>query len=493
MVERNPRIPHSIESLLFVNRNGEYCGYKQELISDNIGADLREFLICAECMEISRKPRNWRGNTICEMCIPEENRNIGDIDKRVENKVAFLNSRCPLSGEGCSWEGKLREIEQHMEECPKVIVECQLKCGFSFEREGIGQHSEVCPLRIKKCDYCNQEVRANEENRHKEKCQYNPDTEVPCPYKELGCEAIVLRKNRAIHITENMTSHNKLMQYQIKQLNQLRTKNQQLDRLNQQQKNRNQELDRVNVELSNEITTIERSTANKERAKFLELIEKNMAQGKRQMKKMIWVISALVAVGLVIIIAAIIGIGITVANQGHYHNIKANSKQITYNSQQTESNSDQTESNLQLIESLLFNASYIYKYIEARGKVLPGIEWIYDLNELGFIYGPSFYLEQCKLRLRADAQVTTYQEYERLTGYYLERLEGKYDYSIANCTVEFVYTTFGYLDGTQSENADSTYPNTNLKVGESKLISYKYWENSGGEVIVKFYFDTTGD
>ena len=124
MAERNPRIPHSIESLLFVNRNGKYCGYKLELIIDNIGAEWKEILICAECKGISRRARNWRGNTVCEMCVPEERivpkvllvdinpipgQYNGDIDKRVENKVAILNARCPLSGEGCSWKGKLLE------------------------------------------------------------------------------------------------------------------------------------------------------------------------------------------------------------------------------------------------------------------------------------------------------------------------------------------------------------------------------------------------
>ena len=133
MAERNPRIAHSIESLLFVNRNGKCCGYKQELISDNIGADLREFLICAECEGISRRARQGGGNTVCEMCVPEQR--IDNIDKRVEDKVAFLNARCPLSGEDCGWEGKLREIEKHMEECMKVRVECQLKCGNVLERK----------------------------------------------------------------------------------------------------------------------------------------------------------------------------------------------------------------------------------------------------------------------------------------------------------------------------------------------------------------------
>ena len=48
------------------------------------------------------------------------------------------------------------------------------------------------------------------------------------------------------------------------------------------------------------------------------------------------------------------------------------------------------------------------------------------------------------------------------------------------------------MNAAQTEDTDSTYPNTDLKVGDSKLISYKYWENSEGKIIVKFYFDTAG-
>ena len=396
MAERNPRIPHSIESLLFGNRNGKYCGYKQELISDNIGAEWKEFLICAVCKGISRKPRNWRGNTVCAMCVPGQR---GDnIDKRVENKVAFLNARCPLSGEGCGWKGKLREIEQHMEECLKVRVNCQLKCGNVLERESIEQHNrEICPLRIIQCIYCNQEMQAKEQNPHIGICRNHPDTEVPCPYKELGCEVIVLRKYSNTHITENMTDHHTLM---LNQLNQLRDKNDQLEVGNEQHKNRNQQLERVNQQLRNRVTIIETSAIDREGEHTL---ERNTVAGQRKQdmkvasRRVIFVWTAIV---ICIIVAAIIGIPLTVTQENiikaNSEGIKSNLQQIEANSQQIESNSEQIESNsqqiaysseqiktnLQLIEYLLSNASYIYKYIEERGKVLPGIEWIYNLNEI---------------------------------------------------------------------------------------------------------------
>ena len=580
MAERNPRIPHSIESLLFVNRNGKYCGYKLELIIDNISADLREFLICAECKGISRKPRNWEGNTVCAMCVTGQS--IENIDKRVENKVAFLNARCPLSGEGCSWEGKLREIEQHMEECMKVRVECQLECGNVLERESIEQHNrEVCPLRIIQCIYCNQEIQANEENPHIGQCRNHPDTEVPCPYKELGCEAIVLRKNSNTHITENITNHQELMLYQLNQLRnrndqleranqqqrdkneevekvneQQRDKNEELERVNEQQRDKNQQLERVNQELRDRITTIETSATNRERK-----LTKERKNARKRWR--VWVILALVAVGIGVILAAIIGIAVA-ASQGN--NIKANSNQtesnseqiksnsnqteynsiqiksnsnqtesnsiqiksnsnqtesnsiqiksilqqtesnsiqiksilqqtefnsiqIKSNSNQTESNSNKIESNSQQLESLLFSLGYIYKYIEERGKVLPGIERIYNLNENETFYGPTFYLKQCKLRLKTIVIVKTYL----LTGHLVERLEGEYDGPISNCRITYSYTTFWYLDATQPETGYPNYSNINLEVGDSVLISLNYWDGTEGKGIVRAYFDTTGD
>ena len=446
MAERNPRIPHSIESLLFVNRNGKYCGYKQELISENIGADLREFLICAECEGISRKPRNWRGNTVCEMCVPEEHRKIGDIDERVENKVTFLNARCPLSEESCCWEGRLWEIQQHMEECLGMGVEYQLECGISIERETYEQHNrEVHQHKMKRCDYCNQKVHANEENRHRGKCQYHPDTEVPCPYKELGCEAIVLRKNMNIHITENITNHHTLM---LNQLNQLRNRNVQQEIVNGQQRDI--------------ITAIETSATNREREHTKERKELAAQKNKARRRWRVWVILALVAVGIGVILAAIIGIAVA-ASQGI--NIKANSEQIDY-----------------------LKDNY-YKYIGARGNVLPGIEWIYNVEKTGTFYGPTFYLEQCKLRLKAV--VTNYGTTKRAS-YYVERLEGVYDDTIYNCRITYSYISYWYLGATQPEDTDSYNSNTDLKVGGSRIIGVVYWRNTNRKVVVRVYFDTVG-
>ena len=156
------------------------------------------------------------------------------------------------------------------------------------------------------------------------------------------------------------------------------------------------------------------------------------------------------------------------------------------NEQQIQTNLNQPETNFSLNESLLSNSSNIYEYIGARRKFLPGIEKIFDLTNTGTFYGPTFYLVQCKLRLKTYS-LTTHLNYERYTKYYVERLEGEYDGSIDNCKITCAYTTFSYMDAAQTEDTDSTYRSIDLKVGESKFISSKYRKQTGGEVIVNLF------
>ena len=133
------------------------------------------------------------------------------------------------------------------------------------------------------------------------------------------------------------------------------------------------------------------------------------------------------------------------------------------------------------------------EHIKERGKILSGTQWIHDLKENGWIYGPTFYLKQCKLRLKVNARVTTYQNYKKYTGYHVERLEGEYDDVINNCKITYTFISFWYLDDIQPKDTDSSDFNMNLKVGDSKAFSYTYWDNSDGRALVRFYFDTEGN
>ena len=208
MAERDP---HSIQSLLYVERNGNYYGYKPELIPVNISTDIREFLICSECKGICRSPRKvGDDNTVCEMCVTGK---AGNLDEGIENTITSLNSKCPLWENGCEWEGKLLEIEQHMEVCVKKYI-------IESEKEITEQESkEVHSQRIVKCQYCELEIQARHiETQHIGECTQHPDTQIPCPYEDLGCDVITPRKYKDLHLTENTIDHQMLVIDQLEKL-----------------------------------------------------------------------------------------------------------------------------------------------------------------------------------------------------------------------------------------------------------------------------------
>ena len=509
MAERNPRIPHSIQTLLYVERRGKYCGYKPELITDTISYEWNEFLICSECKGISRRARHVGGNTVCEMCVTGT---AGNLDERVENKVSFLNSRCPLSINGCDWEGVLGEIEQHMDVCTKVLVECPLKCGIVFERETTEQHNrEVCPLRMIECQYCKEEIQVNREKQHVGECVNHPDTEVLCPYKELGCYAIVLRKNKDIHLTENMIGHQKLV---LDQLNQLRNRNQQLEL---QQKNMNQEQ-------TNRIWTIGRSATEREREQrgdmdtLLALIRKVAKKWKLSIIFSILISITIIIIGLISIpVAVVLEVQQSSQIQSNLQQIQSNNESLKSNLQQIQSNNEslksnlqliqsnneslksnlqqiqsnlqQIQSNLQLIQSLMVNVEYIYYYNETRGRVLQGIEWIHYLSSEDQTSGPIFYLDKCKLIL--EEQTLGYDSQSNMVNaqYSVKRLEYE-NYNDYYCAITHINASIWNLEDMQSVDTYTHHLRITLDVGDSVPISDKFGIVCNTKIRLRVYFDT---
>ena len=445
MAEENSYFPHSIQSLLYVEKNGNYCGYKQELIDEDISGELREFLICAGCKGISRMARHVGGNTVCEMCVTGPSSNL---DERVESKVYYLKSKCPLSMNSCDWTGVLGEIEQHMVVCLKVLVECQQECGMIIERETTQQHNnEVCPLRIVECQYCREEIQVKDENLHIMECMQHPDTEIPCPYMALGCDVIIVRKDKDIHLTENVIGHQKLILYQLEQLR----------RKNQEQKMRKEKMD-------------------KQRRRYL----------------VIGIITAIIAG----IIPAVIAIAVAIcqANSIQYNSqrIEANSHQMNFSSQLIQTNSHQIDSNLQLIKLIqLSNSGFLTDYIGSRRKALPGIAWVHDLGESGHIYGPTFYMGQCKMSLKAYIYTSGWNNSRKHAQYFVQRVSGLFDSSNSSCLITYTHASYGYLDDIKPQYIYSSESIRNLTAGNFYYLSNEYWKYTNNrKVIIRVYFDT---
>ncbi|KAI6646776.1 TNF receptor-associated factor 6-like isoform X3 [Oopsacas minuta] len=119
-----------------------------------------------------------------------------------------------------------------MNGCDKVKIICQKGCGEVLQNCDTIDHQKECPFRILECEYCKENVRANQVNEHIRLCEHHPDGVVTCPYMEVGCDTIeIARKNLETHITQNVISHQKLL---LHELNQLRTENKQLRADNEQ-------------------------------------------------------------------------------------------------------------------------------------------------------------------------------------------------------------------------------------------------------------------
>ncbi|KAI6658960.1 hypothetical protein LOD99_14636 [Oopsacas minuta] len=289
MAEREPVTPDSISTLIYVDMRGETGGYRTDLLKEQISKNMRKFIICSKCDGISKEPKFTESKTFCTNCT--EGRG-GEVDGRVDEFVRELKCRCPLS---------------------------------------IRDHQKECPFRIQVCDYCKEDVRANKANEHIRLCQHNPDGVITCPYMEVGCDTFeIARKNLETHITQNMISHQKLL---LRELNQLRTGNQQLRSENKQLSDK---IDKKEFETTNKQTNLSRNDTNNNRC--------------------LWILLTLVIMGIAILIPLLLMERDRIHQnelsiQSHEQSIQSHEQSIQSNKQSIQSTKQSIESNKQSILS----------------------------------------------------------------------------------------------------------------------------------------------
>ncbi|KAI6647192.1 hypothetical protein LOD99_12189 [Oopsacas minuta] len=127
--------------------------------------------------------------------------------------------------EHCQRDFKVCEMRNHLEECPAMLLKCELKCGTVVCREDMAQHLEKycrrgiehcklgcgielsrdelemhvndeCVQRMMPCEYCHIDFKACDMSNHNKKCQKMP---ISC---ELGCDILVCREDKDRHIEE---------------------------------------------------------------------------------------------------------------------------------------------------------------------------------------------------------------------------------------------------------------------------------------------------
>ena len=75
------------------------------------------------------------------------------------------------------------DISIHINECPKMRLPCELKCGKIMCRTDVSLHLE---------DYC-------------------PEKEIPCPFAKYSCEVRIKRKHMSQHLEKKRTEHLELL------------------------------------------------------------------------------------------------------------------------------------------------------------------------------------------------------------------------------------------------------------------------------------------
>ena len=228
--------PHSIPALLYIEKGGVSRGYKQELLKE-VSKEFELILVCPECKGIIREGIYCKTARamVCRYCT---NNPIGPTIENVQQMVSQQKCRCPLSGKGCDWAGKLGDVTEHMKKCEKLLLECSLKCALVMEREFVLDHqNNECPERITICQYCNDGVKWRVQMEHLNTCKKRPikcvagcgqdvireemdmhvgrvcpNGGVECPYKVIGC-AVNRLKRREIdkHLKEFQILHQQLL------------------------------------------------------------------------------------------------------------------------------------------------------------------------------------------------------------------------------------------------------------------------------------------
>ena len=467
MAVKNLLKTDSIDSLIYKETKGEFRGYRRDLLTEETPDNIKKIIFCCQCGGISRKPRVNDGKTFCTPCSPVKHT---IVDSRVDEIVLQLKSRCPLSTRGCDWLGQLGDIEQHIRVCEKLRIDCEIGCGEVLERWETDEHLRKYPLRRERCEICGEEVEASKANRHIALCPRNPDGEVLCPYKELGCDVLrIQRKNLDTHLADNSIGHQKLL---LKEIHQLRSEND---------------------KLSNVTGRMECDNSKQ----FQYLKGRDVIVRKR-----VWMLLAVA----VLCIAMLVSFLHTERDRIHVneHSIQSYNQSIQSVEESIQSNKQSIESNKQSIQSheqsiqshdqsfrFLMSNSYLHDYILDRDKTLQGVEWTHRNVRGETYYGPIFYLGNCKLRLHVYVYLSVSDD-RRDAYYYVTRLKGDYDDVSDTCHITYIHLYSVNERYFSWYNVESISVSKKLKVGDEYYINssfFIYEDITLSTRTIRIYFD----
>ena len=108
---------------------------------------------CKACIQRPKEDRQP-----CPSCGQDKFSNF--LDKGIHKRILALQVCCMMKGRGCEWEGRLEDLQAHLDvdtnDCQYVDVVCSNECGQSVPRLLVPSHlADSCPNRDFFCHHCN--------------------------------------------------------------------------------------------------------------------------------------------------------------------------------------------------------------------------------------------------------------------------------------------------------------------------------------------------
>ena len=173
---------------------GKYCGYKKDILTENLSERDKAVFVCPRCQGILRELCiSTDGEQFCSCCKKEGEQTHTNI--HLNNMVLCFKCTCPLMVRGCGWLGTVRDCENHLGTCGYVQETCKLKCGVVLQRNDLVTHEkENCVQRIVNCEHCKKNFKFREMPKHLDMC---PKVKVSC---ELKCGLVMCRDKVTEHL-----------------------------------------------------------------------------------------------------------------------------------------------------------------------------------------------------------------------------------------------------------------------------------------------------
>ena len=151
------------------------------------------------------------GNHFCRSCVEEVRRNLRScplcgaqnfttmLDKYFTRKVNELQVACTHKEMGCSWQGTINTLKEHLEpekgDCKYMRIECPYFCGTFVNFSELKNHQKVCRKRPYTCKFCQYKgVYEDMSVKHWKVCDKYP---IPCPNNcgETDIERQLMKKH----------------------------------------------------------------------------------------------------------------------------------------------------------------------------------------------------------------------------------------------------------------------------------------------------------